>query len=88
MVDVKVIAATNAVLPEAVAAGWFRADLYHRLAVVVLTLPPVRERGADIGGLAEVLCSTTATHGSRPNASARRPSLVAQLRPGRGTCAS
>jgi transcriptional regulator with PAS, ATPase and Fis domain len=44
--DVKVIVATNAVLPEAVAAGRFRADLYHRVAVVVLGLPSVRERGA------------------------------------------
>jgi hypothetical protein len=51
-VDVKLIAATNAVLPEVVAAGRFRADLYHRLAVVVLGLPSLRARGADIGALA------------------------------------
>ena len=66
-VDVKVIAATNAVLPEAMAAGRFRADLYHRLAVVVLVLPPLRERGEDILVLAEAfLQHYTAAHGVPP----------------------
>jgi len=47
-VDVKVVAATQAALNARVASGQFRADLYHRLAVIVLALPPLRDRGADI----------------------------------------
>jgi DNA-binding NtrC family response regulator len=52
-VDIKIVAATNKNLEEAVKRSAFREDLYHRLNVIAITLPPLRERKEDIAPLAK-----------------------------------
>jgi transcriptional regulator with GAF, ATPase, and Fis domain len=58
--DIRVIAASNRSLPESVQEGTFRGDLYYRLNVVAVTMPPLRERREDIPVLAGHFISKTA----------------------------
>jgi transcriptional regulator with AAA-type ATPase domain/class 3 adenylate cyclase len=65
--DVKFIAATSTDLRQRVAEGRFRPDLYHRLLVVLLDIPPLRERGEDVLILAQhFIRQYTAAHGLLP----------------------
>jgi two-component system response regulator HupR/HoxA len=59
-VDVRVIAATHRQLEQRVADGLFREDLYYRIAGITLTVPPLRERPADIAPIAGQLLKDTA----------------------------
>ncbi|TVR44859.1 MAG: sigma-54-dependent Fis family transcriptional regulator [Planctomycetota bacterium] len=66
-VDVRVVAATNRDLREEVAAGRFRTDLYYRLRVVPILVPPLRERPADILPIAESLLTRLSSELGRPS---------------------
>ncbi|MBU0971659.1 MAG: sigma-54 dependent transcriptional regulator [Proteobacteria bacterium] len=65
-IDVKIISATNVDLKQAVEQGRFRQDLYYRLNVVELTLPPLKDRGDDILILAEKLLIKNCSDLGRP----------------------
>jgi len=64
-VDVRIIAATNRDLEQEVAAGNFREDLYYRLNVVVVSMPPLRERQGDIPLLADFFLKRFAVKNKR-----------------------
>jgi len=65
-VDIRVIATTNRRLGQLVEAGEFRADLYYRLNVIPLALPPLRERGEDVFELAQHFARLYTPTGNAP----------------------
>ena len=65
-VDVRIVCATNVDLRDAVAKGRFREDLYYRLDVVHIAVPPLRSRGTDVLLLAEAFLSRMAARDQRP----------------------
>ena len=65
-VDVRIVAATNKDIQEAIAAKEFREDLYYRLAVVPIDVPPLRDRGTDVLIMLEHFCHDYAENVGRP----------------------
>jgi two-component system NtrC family response regulator len=64
--NVRIIAATNVNLKEAIEKGTFREDLYYRLGVVHINLPPLRERGEDVSLIAMAFLRQAAAHYNKP----------------------
>jgi len=65
-VDVRVVCATNKDLEKAIQEGVFRDDLFHRLAVIRIESPPLRDRARDIPQLAEYFCDKLSKRNARP----------------------
>ncbi|TFZ04152.1 sigma-54-dependent Fis family transcriptional regulator [Ramlibacter humi] len=77
-VDVRIVSATHRDLAADVAAGRFRQDLYYRLNVIEIVVPPLRERREDLPALAQALLSRIATESGMP-APELAPAVLEQL---------
>ena len=66
MVDVRIVSATHKDLAAEVQAGTFRQDLYYRLNVIEIVVPPLRERRADLPALCEALLARIAQESGEP----------------------
>jgi len=78
-IDVRVLAATNTRLPERITRGEFREDLYYRLRVVEIALPPLRERREDIPKLVRHFLERFAAREGRPAPTLDRDAFAALL---------
>ncbi|MGH7392883.1 MAG: sigma-54-dependent transcriptional regulator [Candidatus Rokuibacteriota bacterium] len=81
-VDVRIVAATNRDLAEAMKAGEFRQDLYYRINTIALQLPPLRERREDVALLARHFLESNASYGARRLGAAALACLEAYPWPG------
>jgi two-component system NtrC family response regulator len=79
-IDTRVIAATNADLKQTISEGKFREDLYFRLAVVVIMLPPLRDRGDDVALLAREFLQRYAAQNNKKSLSFSPDALRALYR--------
>ncbi|MGE5753635.1 MAG: sigma-54-dependent transcriptional regulator [Deltaproteobacteria bacterium] len=79
-IDVRIVAATNRDLEEAVKEGRFRADLFYRLNILKLALPPLRDRLSDIPALAEFFLAKHGEKGVPPVREITRESMRLMLR--------
>lgn len=79
-VNIRIIAATNKDLRRAVKTGRFREDLYFRLNVVTLTLPPLRERSGDVAALAQFFLDRHTRDAKRPGMTLSTAALDALTR--------
>jgi len=81
-VDVRIVAATNRDLAEAMRAGEFRQDLYYRINTITLSLPPLRDRRDDVAPLAQHFLETSTAYGAKRLSAAALACLEAYPWPG------